>query len=474
MILKTDPLPYQQAAEDKLIGIRVGALYMEMGTGKTRVGLGMIKRRLDAGKISRAIWLCPCSIRESVKADMQKHTDGWEDVIGVWGIESLSSSLRIFDEIQTFIGDGHVMLVVDESSLIKNHMAIRSRRITSLAGMCRYRLILNGTPISKNEADLFSQWNLLDWRILGYRSFWAFARNHLEYHPTIPRKIVRTLNVKYLVEKIEPYTYQVKMADCFELPDKKYNRSCCFMTDDQDVHYNEVADELMMELDELKPATIYRLFSGLQAVISGRKVDLSEENMHTSPFFKEPSQNPRIILLMKELEKLDNEKVLIFAKYTHEIKDIVRMISEKYGEGAAVPFYGEVKHQERDENLEKFNGAARFMVANKVCAGLGLNLQFCRNVVFYSNDWDYATRIQAEDRVHRIGQDKEVRILDLYTADSLDERILKCLDRKESLLGRFKDHLKNSGYDKAKLRKWIDGVKEDEELGEDLPQQKCV
>ena len=95
-----------------------------------------------------------------------------------------------------------------ESNLIKNPKAKRTENITRLGEYCRYRLILNGTPITKTEADLYSQWYFLDWRVLGYKSFWSFAANHLEYDDA--GRIIRSLNTDYLTKKMAPYSYQVK------------------------------------------------------------------------------------------------------------------------------------------------------------------------------------------------------------------------------------------------------------------------
>lgn len=458
MVLKTSLYPWQAAAVDKLLPIRVGALYMEMGTGKTRTALEMIRRRLDAGKLDHVLWLCPCSVRENLKEDIRKHADGALAMIAVYGIESLSGSLRLYELLLRYVTAGRTMLIVDESNLVKNHKAIRTRRITTLAEKCRYRLILNGTPISRNEADLFSQWYILDWRILGYRSFWSFAANHLEYDPEIPGKIRRTLNTDYLIEKIAPYSYQVSMADCHSLPGKRYHSRICVMTDAQEAHYDEVVDRLIAEIDERRPDTIYRMFSAAQDIISGLWVDLGK-HIHTRPMFSDPADNPRIRELTDLTDTLDG-RVIIFAKYTHEIRSILSVLP------SAVPFYGGLSAAKREESLRAFrDGRARFLVANKACAGYGLNLQFCHQVIYYSNDWDWATRIQSEDRVYRIGQDQTVDIYDISALRSLDQKILRCLTRKERLEDAIKRELKASNGErqaKGKFRAWLRGEMEDE------------
>ena len=201
MKLITNLYDHQRKAVEKLERITIGALYMEQGTGKTRTALELIKKRLDAGKVGKVLWLCPCSVKENLRRDLLKHCSDIS-MITICGIETLSSSIRVNSELLDMVQNNKVYLIVDESNLVKNHRAKRTQNITRLAGYCKYKLILNGTPISKCEKDLFSQWYILDWRILGYKSFWSFAANHLEYDERVPGKINRCLNIDYLVRKI--------------------------------------------------------------------------------------------------------------------------------------------------------------------------------------------------------------------------------------------------------------------------------
>lgn len=443
--LKTELYDYQEKAVEKLSHIKVGALYMEMGTGKTRVALELVKQRLEAGKVERVLWLCPCSVKADLRRNLLLHA---VDIsrITICGIETLSSSIKANVKLLDMVQKNKTYLIVDESNLVKNHMAKRTRNIIRLAEYCKYKLILNGTPISRNYADLFAQWYILDWRILGYKSYWSFAANHIEYDKRIKRKINRCLNVDYLVKKIAPYTYQIRKDECLELPPKSYQKVYFDLTPAQYEHYMMVAEQLMFAVDELKPETIYRLFSGLQDVTSGFRVKTGD-HLTRKPFFPKPLQNPRIEALMNITDNL-TQKAVIFCKYTQEIEDIVSILNKRYSEGCAVPFHGKTSQKKRQENLDKFSKDVQFLVANKSCAGYGLNLQFCSYEIFYNNDWDYATRAQAEDRVHRIGQNENVHIVDICADETLDERILKCLDRKESLVDSFKDEIEEQKENK--------------------------
>lgn len=248
MQFKTDLYDYQRAGYEKLRKLKVGALYMEMGTGKTRTALEIIQRRLEKKRIKQVLWLCPCSVKVNLTSDLDKHADGWAGVIKVSGIESLSSSARLYAEHLQYVSQASTMLIVDESDLVKNSRAIRSQRITSIAEQCPYRLILNGTPVSRNEADLYGQWYLLDWRILGYQSFWAFAANHLEYDSRYKHKVRQVLNIDYLTEKIAPYSYIVRKDDVLALPQKEFSWSNFYLTQEQSQHYDKVRDDFLEEL----------------------------------------------------------------------------------------------------------------------------------------------------------------------------------------------------------------------------------
>lgn len=437
----TDLLPYQKDAVEKLCKIKVGALYMEMGTGKTRTALELILRRLNAGKVNMVLWLCPCNIKRDIARNIAEHSDlidaGLVDIVG---IETLSTSVRECTRLMGLVKKHKVYLIVDESSLIKNHKALRSIHIGQIARHCEYKLILNGTPITRSEEDLYGQWKVLDWRILGYQSFYSFAANHLEYDEK--GRVRRTLNTDYLAEKIEPYTYQILKKDCFTLPKKNYYTESFWMTDEQDQNYAYVIKELLTSLDEMTSEAIYQLFGALQAVISGYRIKVDKKHHATrSQMFENSEDNPRVRCLMNELKKYNDEKILIFCRYTDEILNISRILRD-HG-SSCVTFYGDMSRKNRDQALDDFRGPAQIMIANKSCGAYGLNLQFCHNVIFYSHDWDWGTRAQAEDRVHRLGQTEEVNITNIECIDSIDVKILDCLRKKEGLSDTFKSDVEN-------------------------------
>lgn len=447
--MKTNLLEHQQKAYDKLKSLTVGALFMEMGTGKTRTALELIKLRLDNNKVDYILWLCPCRVKKDLKLELSKHTDIKVDIVG---IETLSTSIRENSRLLDLVQSKKVYLIVDESSLVKNKEAIRTQNIIRLSQYCKYKLILNGTPISRSMTDLFSQMYILDWRILGYKSFWSFARNHLEYDDK--GQVSRVLNTDYITSKIAPYSYQVTKDECLKLPPKINTTKSYYLPDKHREHYNRVADKFLFELDELKPHTIYRLITALQLVISGFYISEDEDkSIIKTKMYSNPYDNPRIQAL---LENIANNKTIIYCKYIEEVKDIEKVLSDRFGKDKVITFYGNSTKREKDKAIENFKGNKDFFIATKQCAGYGLNLQFCNRVIYYNNDYDLATRLQSEDRVHRIGQGKTVYYTNICASNTLDEAILKSLLRKENLLDEFRREVKKK-KDKTSIHNYIYG-----------------
>ncbi len=438
MKLKNDLLPHQEEAVEKLIKLKVGALFMEQGTGKTITTIEIARRRYEAGKIEKSIWLCPCSAKENIKKEILKQCP--EELLKIFvicGIETLSSSIRANEYLRMLAAGKKCFLIVDESLLVKNPRAYRTENIVWLSRACPYKIILNGTPVSRNEADLYAQFYILDWRILGYQSYWSFAANHLEYDDY--GRLRRVLNTDYLAQKIAPYTYQVLKRDCLNLPAKKYKTSGFLLTEEQEEEYEWAANYLMQGIDEREPQTIYRLFSGLQAVISGKRLIFEgRQHFRAVEMFENPTDNPRISHL---LQILPDEKTIIFCRYESEISQLCSMLPD------AVRFDGTVPIKKRNEALKQFRGEKKYLIANKNCAGFSLNLQFCHNIIYFSNDWELGKRLQSEDRVHRLGQEEDILITDIYAIGTLDERILQCLNKKESILDSVKHEISQADGD---------------------------
>jgi len=467
-LTRTELMPWQEAAVKKLKPTRVGGLFMEMGTGKTRTAIEIIKQKLH--KIDKVVWFCPVSLKSTIFLEILKHTDS-EDIyvfddkttsqniphvrFYIVGIESMSSSNRIVFAAKELITE-NTFVILDESSYIKGHRAKRTERIIIISEKAKYRFVLTGTPISQGVEDLFSQMKFLSPQILGYRSWYTFANNHLEYSEKHPGLIVRAHNTKYLAEKMAPYVYQVTKDECMSLPGKHYKTKYFRMTEEQQEAYETAKDEILMliDLDDFKPYTIFRLYGVLQQIASGfwnRRIckyyhGLSEEDTFKFITFPE-NRTDALFEIINQIP--ENEKVIIWAKFRYDIDRIVDYL----GDNVAV-FTGATSQKQRQAEIDKFRDDNRFFVSTQSCGGHGLTLNEAKHVIFFSNSFKYSERQQAEDRCHRFGQDHEVTYYDII-GPGIDEKIWESLSRKENVADSFRSEVDAVKEDRAKLKDLI-------------------
>jgi SNF2 family DNA or RNA helicase len=159
-------------------------------------------------------------------------------------------------------------------------------------------------------------------------------------------------------------------------------------------------------------------------------------------------KNNRIDELLNILEETDG-KVIIWAIYRHDIKKIEETLAERYGKDSVQSFYGDTKDTERQLIVDRFmdiKDNLRFFVGNPKTGGYGLTLTSSHTVVYYSNSYDLETRLQSEDRAHRIGQKEKVTYVDLISEKTIDEFIVKNLRAKINLATKV------LGED---LKKWL-------------------
>lgn len=472
---RTSLMAHQAEAVAKVLPSRVSALFMDMGTGKTRTVIELA--RIRAGKIDRVVWFCPVSLRETIRQEIRKHTDCPDAEIVVFddrtnqrnvnrealwvvvGIETMSTSTRVTLTVNSLITD-KTFIVVDESSYIKGHRSMRTQRITRLSETGRYRTILTGTPMTQGVVDLYAQMRFLSPKILGYRSFYSFAANHLEYSEKFPGMIVRAHNTEWLAAKIQPYVYQVRAQDCLDLPEKHYATRYCRLTARQEEAYRTAKIEILSEYlsdEDFSSIAIFRLFTALQSIVCGfwtrRRADHPVEHL-TFP-------TTRLDVLMDTVAEIaGDEKVIIWAKYRHCVEEICAELSEAYGEEAVVAYYGDIPDKKRDPEIERWRKSGRFLVATQSLGGHGLTLNEARYVIFYGNAFKYSERDQAERRCHRIGQERNVIYIDVHCSGTIDDRIWESLSKKENALKAFRrevEKVKGKGM-KEKVRGMVMGL----------------
>lgn len=461
-------MSHQVEAVAKLLPSRVGGLFMEMGTGKSRTAIELARLRQE--KIDRIIWFCPVSLKTTIRHEIFKHTTCRPDQIYcfdqettensvpldrqwyVVGIESMSSSARALHSVISLIDD-RTMIIVDESTYIKGHRAKRTERITRISEQARYRLILTGTPITQGVVDLYAQMRFLSPKIFGYKSFYSFAANHLKYSACNRGQIVRSLDVDWLTERIRPYVYQVTKEECLTLPKKLYSPWYCELTKEQLSAYQAAKDDFFTDLllydddrwDGLSNGiAVFRLFSRLQAIACGLF------GGHELP------QN-RIDLLEDIITTRTDSHIVIWTKYLASIRQIEERL--KANRRPVYRFDGSLTEKQRDKSIEDWQTKGGVLVATQSLGGHGLDLTAASTVFFYSSGFKYSEHLQAEDRCHRIGQERPVTYVRIWADCGIEDRIRLALEKKKNVLEMFRKEVdKVKKTSKTGLRAFINSL----------------
>lgn len=411
-MIKTKLYQHQQEAIDKLSKVKVGALFMDMGTGKTLTALKLFDLRRQKGKVDRLIFMCPISSKKNLIDEVAKHTDYQygKDYL-IFGIDSISQSDRIYLELLNTVNNRD-MLVLDESTYIKNPFAKRTQRALRISKMTQYKLIMTGTPITKFVKDLWGQITFLSPLIFNYDTYYKFANNHLIYDKE-KGYIIRSANVDYLTQKLSPYVYEKNIEDITDMPSQLFLSITYDLSLEQKKLYERTLEKILgdMYLQDASDSIIFRLFTELQKVVS-----------------YDPE---RIDNLDYVLSKLNPEKqAIIWFKYKKERDFIIEYLDKR---GSTYSIFDGVNKQEDDFKT----GKTQYLIANIQTGSHAQNFQNCYYQIFYSNSFDYATRLQAERRTWRAGQSHKCIYYDIYSNAGIEELIIRSLRKKEDLLQNF-------------------------------------
>ena len=460
---KTKPYEHQLKALEVSHDNEAFALLMDMGTGKSKVLVDTIAYLDSQDLINSVIILAPKGVYKNwvgkeIPAhipDTTKHKVAYwaspltkahkEAIREIWkpddhlhvlvmNIEALSTGKA--EEVATkFVSShgGRTLIAIDESTVIKNHKARRTKAAIRVAKRCAYKRILTGSPITKTPLDLFSQFQFLGDELLGFKSYYAFCSR---YADMIKRsasggshqynQILGFRNLDELTASIKPHSFRVTKDECLDLPEKTYTKRSIELTTEQKNMYNQMKKTAVALLDDMDMVTANAVITQLLRLhqISCGFVNTDDGNVVR---FKN-NRMPELLAILEEV----NGKAIIWANYRHDIMAIEMEIARAYGSSSVATYFGDTDGEERQNIVDRFqtDDELRFFVGQPRTGGYGLTLTAASTVIYYSNSYDLEVRLQSEDRAHRIGQTNAVTYIDLIAQGTVDEKIVGALRKK--------------------------------------------
>lgn len=467
------PMDHQYRMLDYAWSLKACAWIAKMGTGKTFAAIHLACARWLHGQIDQIVIVCPSTLKTTwlkefkkygtvpyryleheTKAPWQKaylktsndeiRADGRLPVITV-SVEGLGVSESLYDSVCGILVGRRTLMIVDESSRIKNHKALRTQRAWGFTAVTDYRLILNGTPIALGIQDLFAQYEFLDPNIIGAGDYWAYKTRYIQMGGWEQKKIIGYTNIDELMGLLLPYTVEVS-KDVLNLPPKVPKVRYIKATPEQKKLFKLVVKGSTGDSDEplIKVTNSLERNLRLQQIIGGWLPkwipdESQPEDVNAGETLLVPlAKNPKMDDLMEMIE--DNfvgSKFVIWSTFIHELNTIAEKLRAKYGRESVAVYNGVTSKTDRSKIEDAYckDPKLRFFVGNPATAGLGLTLISGENDImwYYSGTNRFIDRAQSEDRCHRIGQQNSVVVGDSVMEKTLDEVLMESKDAKIDL-----------------------------------------
>lgn len=472
--IQTDPRQHQHDYFTRWKNEQACAVFSEMGTGKSLMCLMNAAYLYSVGKIKRVLVLAPkgCyrnwsdeEIPKHLRLDLPYKVAYWSSYsnreikkqlealeepgealrILVVNIEACASG-RVLDFVEKFVRKQAAMMIVDESTTLKNPTAKRTKIVTNMGKFAEYRRICSGNPIPNGPLDLWSQAEFLKKDLLGYSNFFAFRNRFAvvqeqKFGNRSFKHVVGYRDMDELKRLMNRFSFIVKKEQCLDLPPKVYTMVDVEMGPKQAAAYATMAQDAYLQLTSASqvtaPMVITQMIRLHQISCGFLKPDYGEP-----VGFDEPSD--RIDQLLDVLEQAPG-KAIVWATYQYNIRQVIEAISKKFGPQSVVDFYGLTSPNDRQDAKKLFQdpkSEVKYIVSNPSSGKFGNTWTQGTTVVYFSNDWNLENRDQSEDRSHRLGtvgavhspgEDPSVLYVDLIVRGTIDERIFRALRKKRKL-----------------------------------------
>lgn len=403
--------PYQFSGIYYLIKNKRVILGDEQGLGKT---VQSIIASLTINKYPIVI-VCEKSLKYNWKYEFEKATDILNhktlSVINNRKSDDFSSDIIILNYglvvkyIDILIDRVPPIVIFDESQALKNRKTQRTKASMLLVKNAKYIFELTGTPVSDSPIDLVGQISILN-RMNQFGGITTFKDRYCNPQPSkYSRGMIYkgATNVNELHTKLRETCYlrRNKKEVLTELPDKVFSKIPIPFNVNK--KYNDVVD--LLEVSIAQKTNSFKYFARLYKMIGLAKIP------------------PSIEWIDSFLQS--GEKLVVFAYH----KEVLEALSIHY---KANLIYGDTDAEDRQKYVQDFqdNPKTKLIFLNLIAGSKGYTLTAASNLLFVESFIVPEYFLQAQDRIHRIGQKFTSNIYSLVAMDTVDEKVYDDLMRK--------------------------------------------
>ncbi|HEY9661620.1 MAG TPA: DEAD/DEAH box helicase, partial [Allocoleopsis sp.] len=309
-----------------------------------------------------------------------------------------------------------------------------------------------GTPAFDKPDDL---WSILNWLYPRFwNSYWEYYNTHIMFTSYNGfKQIVGVANPEKLHREMAQFYIRRRKEEVLtDLPEKYYTEITVELTPKQRRAYDAMKNDMLSwigthESEPVAAPVVIAQLTRLQQFAlahaeltkkkvtridetTGQKYDAFEEKM----ILAEPSS--KLDAVMDIIDSLDGKQVVIFSQFAQVIELIASRLAKK---GITCgKFIGATPADERGRIISDFQAGKIQVFAGTIAAGgVGITLTAADTVIFTDRAWSNALNLQAEDRLHRIGQKNAVQVIDIIAAKTIDAKRISVIQQKWAWVKRL-------------------------------------
>lgn len=415
---------YQKEICDTALNEGSYGIFADTGTGKTAMGLEI------ATHYKKSLILCPLSVIETAWLDDCKQFYPDKKILNVWS-NSKQGRLNIlnqkadiyvmnYESFKILSNEirkaGFDCIIVDESSVMKNMTSQITSMILETLDTIPHRFVLSGCPTPNHNSEIFPQMKLVDPEIFG-NNYYGFLAKYFHQNMADPHLWYQTDEDKErYYQRLRLKSTFLRKEDCVDLPDKIFQVRKFSLSKEQEQNYTDIINDIKQHINQWSKFEFTAKLMKLREVSSGFVIN---KDKSITDF-----DNSKEVLLQEVISEIGDKPIIIWCQFQHEIETL----AEKFG-GVGLTS----KTKNRDDIIRDFkDNKIKLLFTHPQLLGKGLTFVNCTYNIYYSMSFSYEEFKQSQDRIHRIGQTNKCTYIILQAKNTIDEKIYRCLQRKEN------------------------------------------
>lgn len=444
LTLKHEAFAYQLEAVDAIKDLEYAAIFHEQGLGKTKVAIDLIVYWLSHRQLDTALIVVKKGLLNNWEKELSSHSQLVPRVL----TNSRGGNFYVFnsparvmlthyeavraeeERMHLFLKTRNVGVILDESTKIKNPDAALTKVFLGLAPRFTRRVIMSGTPVANRPHDIWSQIKFLDQGASLGCDFGEFKRSvnlSNDLAGAESRQKSLEIQLQRIFDSISGFAVrETKESAEISLPDKVVRPVVTEWEPRQLEMYRQVRESLqtiifqdgILKADD-SDVVLKRLLRLVQVTSNPALVDPSYQI--------EPGKLETLLELVSSIVK-GGEKCIVWTSFVENVQWLARVLRRHNPQQV----HGLLSTMEQNDAVRTFldEPSAKVFIATPGSAKEGLTLTVANHVVFYDRLFSLDDYLQAQDRIHRISQNRICYVHNLIMRDSIDEWVEALLHSK--------------------------------------------